>query len=279
MSISAEQFSKEGDKYLGKLYSEMDCQEFYERCAEDAGLKKDLKGSNAWYREFLKNGWTGSPEECKKKFGSIPKGATLFIHAYDGGEEKRGYHDGLGNASHIGIKTGRSGASMAQATGKTEFAFGDGAIHSSSKKKHVVTSNFKDKTIPNGGWNMVGLHPWFSYGEKIDWILGGQAGQEEAKEDKMEPYIVTAANGGDVHVREGAGKRAKQLFDLPSGTEVQAEESETAGWMRIQTASGKTGYMMSEFLKRAEAETVLVALPYDAALALRDALISQMGVG
>ena len=120
--VSAEQFSREGDKYLGRSYSEMDCQEFYERCAEDAGLRMDLKGSNAWYREIRKNGWVGSPEECKKVFGSVPTGATLFIHAYDGGEEKRGYHDGLGNASHIGIVTHRN----------------KGAIHSSASRECVA---------------------------------------------------------------------------------------------------------------------------------------------
>lgn len=266
--ISAEKFSLEGDKYLGRAYDEMDCQEFYERCAEDAGLKKNLAGSNAWYREFRKNGWTGSPEECKRTFGSIPKGATLFIHAFDGGEEKRGYHDGLGNASHIGIKTGR----------------GKGAIHSSSTRGCVAESEFHDKTIRGGGWNMIGLHPWFSYGERIDGLLAGMKGQtqttnDNAKEDAMKPYIVTAADGGKVHVRTGTSKHTSIVFDLDSGTEVQAEDSGSAGWMRIRAANGKTGYMMSEFLKRAEEPTVLLPMPYDAAIALRDALISALGVG
>ena len=101
--INAEQFAKAGDKYIGKSYDDMDCQKFYEQCAKDTGLALDLAGSNAWYRKFIQTGWTGSPEECIRTFGRIPKGATLFIHAYDGGEEKRGYYDGLGNASHIGI--------------------------------------------------------------------------------------------------------------------------------------------------------------------------------
>lgn len=268
MKISAEQFSQEGDKYLGTPYETMDCQEFWEKCAADAGLKKDLKGSNAWYREFRKSGWVSSPEECKKVFGSVPKGATLFIHAFDGGEEKRGYHDGLGNASHIGIKTGR----------------GKGAIHSSYSRQCVAESEFHDKTIRDGGWNTVGLHPWFSYGEKIDGMLAKTTGQtqdtnESTEEDAMKPYIVTTANGGKVHVRKSAGRHADIAFDLDSGTEVQAEDSGSTGWMRIQTANGKTGYMMSEFLKPAEDQTVLLPLSYDAAIALRDALISALGVG
>lgn len=269
MSISAEQFSLQGDKYLGCSYEEMDCQEFYERCAADAGLKKDLKGSNAWYREFLKNGWTGSPEDCRKIFGSIPKGATLFIHAFDGGEEKHGYHDGLGNASHIGIKTGR----------------GKGAIHSSSTRKCVAESAFSDKTIPNGGWNMVGLHPWFSYGEKIDDILSktisGQTGSEEVNTGNMETYIVTAERGETVRLRERPSTEANTVAKIAIGTPVWAEESDTSGWMTVATGDGKTGFMMTAFLNRMEniEETVLVSLPYDAAIALRDALFSALGVG
>ena len=168
--VNAEVFAKAGAKYLGRSYDEMDCQEFFERCAKDAGLSLDLKGSNAWFRKFRETGWTGSPEDCKKVFGSIPKGAALFIHAFDGGEEKRGYHDGLGNASHIGIKTG---------TGK-------GAIHSSATRGQVAESEFHDKTIRNGGWNMVGLSRLFDYGDKINGLLGGGSDTEPPWEDPGE---------------------------------------------------------------------------------------------
>jgi len=74
-NISAEQVSLQGDKYLGTSYKTMDCQAFVEKCLKDAGLSVNLAGSNAWYRECLKNGWVGTPEQCKSTFGSIPKGA------------------------------------------------------------------------------------------------------------------------------------------------------------------------------------------------------------
>ena len=176
---SAEEFSLAGDQFLGQLYSKMDCQTFVENAMRQVGLDMDLKGSNAWYREVRKNGWVGSPEECKKKFGSIPKGALLFIHVFDGGEVARGYKDGLGNAKHIGFKTGRSGSDMvrrakeAGASNADKYNYGDGAIHSSSSREHVATSKFADKTISGGGWNTVGLYNKFSYGEKIDSILDG----------------------------------------------------------------------------------------------------------
>ena len=85
--------------------------------------------------------WTGTPEECKAKFGGVPKGALLFILENDGGERARGYYDGLGNASHIGVYTG----------------IGQGAVHASSSKGKVCESKFAGKTIRNGGWNRSGL--------------------------------------------------------------------------------------------------------------------------
>ena len=129
-----------GFEKLGTPYREMDCQAFIEWCLRQCGLKKDLAGSNAWYREVMKNGTVMTPEECVKQLGKVPAGAFLFIHAFDGGEEKRGYRDGLGNASHIGIVTGK----------------GEGAIHSSSSRGCVAESRFRGKTI-RGGWNRVGL--------------------------------------------------------------------------------------------------------------------------
>ena len=92
MKIDAVSFSWAGDKYLGRSYDDIDCQTFVERCMSDCGLKMDLAGSNAWYREVKKHGWVGTPEECKRVFGEIPKRALLFIHAFDGGEEKRQPH-------------------------------------------------------------------------------------------------------------------------------------------------------------------------------------------
>ena len=73
---SADEFAKVGLKYIGTSYETMDCQKFVERCMADVGLKMDLPGSNAWYRKM---DWVGTPEECKARFGCIPKGALLFI--------------------------------------------------------------------------------------------------------------------------------------------------------------------------------------------------------
>ena len=60
--VDGEQLGNVGFNYLGVPYSVMDCQAFVEKCLSDCGLKYDLAGSNAWYREVAKNGWVGTPE-------------------------------------------------------------------------------------------------------------------------------------------------------------------------------------------------------------------------
>ena len=260
--INAEQFAKAGDKYIGRSYEDMDCQKFYEQVAKDTGLALDLAGSNAWYRKFIQTGWTGTPEECRRIFGRIPAGATLFIHAFDGGEEKRGYHDGLGNASHIGIVTRRTGAEMVQETGRTDMNFGDGAIHSSSSRGHVCTSKFEDATIPNGGWNMVGLSSMFFYGDDINKKLPGGGGDEPGPEPEPSPEpeptpaevwaIVTGPNGERVNTRKGPGTNYGQskAGKLNSGERVQVLETQ-GDWSRIACwPSGVCWYcwIMSKYL-------------------------------
>lgn len=233
--ISAEEFSKAGSKYIGRSYDDMDCQEFVERCAEDCGLHLDLAGSNAWYRKM---DWTGSPEECKAKFGVVPKGALIYIHAFDGGEEKRGYHDGKGNASHIGIKTGT----------------GEGAIHSSQTRGCVAESVFQDKTIRNGGWNKVGLSVLFDYGEKINKILrGGSAPDEDQGGDEMpmqQTATTWAISGSTVNMRSKPNQSANLVERIPIGETViileQKPEWSKCSWGRFR------GWIMNQFLITAE---------------------------
>ena len=231
--ISAETVSLQGDKYLGTPYSRMDCQGFVERCLADAGLKKDLAGSNAWYREVRRNGWVGTPEECRARFGRIPTGAFLFILKQDGGEAARGYKDELGNASHIGLYTGR----------------GQGAIHSSSSRGCVAESTFAGKTIRTGGWNTVGLWKELDYGNDINVQLGHR---EEAKQ--MAAMIqttltgaatVSSTNGKPVRVRAKPTTKSSIVTTLPIGTAVEVVETD-GDWCRI--AYAQTGWMMKQYL-------------------------------
>ena len=221
--IDAKEFAKAGQKYLGTPYSTMDCQAFVEKCLQDCGLKKDLKGSNAWYREM---DWTGTPEECKQRFGSIPTGAMLFIWADDGGEVARGYKDGKGNASHIGIVTH---------TGK-------GAIHSSSSRGCVAESEFHDKTIRNGGWNRIGLSRLFDYGDKINQALSGA----EEVTIEMEYATVITENGYPVKLRPTKSTSRPWLTQIPNGTQLLITERD--GMWAKTTYDGCEGYVMEAFL-------------------------------
>lgn len=228
MSVSAELVSRQADKYIGQPYEAIDCQQLWENCLADAGIKLNLRGSNAWWRKM---DWTGTPEECKKTFGEIPKGACLFILKNDGGEIRVGYRDGRGNASHIGIYTGR----------------GRGAIHASASKGLVCESAFSGKTIPNGGWNRVGLWKKLSYGDRIDELLGSGQPKEEKP---MQTMVVTARSGRTVRMRERPNVSSAPLANVPVGTEVQAGEDQ-GGWREI-VYKDATGYMMAEFLAAPE---------------------------
>ena len=269
--------------YLGRLYSDMDCQTFVENALADVGIKLNLKGSNAWLREVKKNGWAGTPEECVKKFGCIPDGAILFIHHYDGKEPEKYRKDGIGNANHIGLKTGMTGQQMvdvAVAAGNTKavnYNFGDGAIHSSSTKEHVATSKFKDKSIDDG-WNLCGLWNRIDFGDKINSILKGGAEDEPIAPDPVEPEpaqevfaTVWAESGETVNIRKEKSTHSKLVERVPVGAMVRVIKQGNE-WSKVcytdPTGAKWYGYMMSEFLKNencvgsGDGQTVVVCIPF-----------------
>ncbi len=225
-----------GFEKLGAPYSEMDCQAFVEWCLAQCGLKMNLPGSNAWYREVLKNGWAGSPEECVKQFGKVPAGAFLFIWKNDGKEPEKYRQDGLGNASHIGLVTGK----------------GEGAIHSSSSRGCVAESRFAGKTI-RGGWNRVGL-----WTEKVRYdVTAMDPAVPDPAEPETETAVVRAGQGITVNTRQGPGTHyaLSKAGRLPVGTVVEILKR-ASGWCRIRYTdpAGAVWYcwMKEEFLVTAE---------------------------
>jgi len=231
--IDAAAFSQAGDKYLGRSYQEMDCQAFVEKCMADCGLRMDLGGSNSWYREIMRHGWVGTPEECVKLFGEVPKGALLFIwEPVDEGTPAKFRNDGIGDLTHIGIKTGR----------------GEGAIHSSSSRGCVAVSKFKDKTIPNGGWNRVGLYDRIDYGKSVNWFLEHAGIGEEPKKEEGTPMqaITYSENGGSINLRAGKNKHADRLAKVQPGQKVEVLGTD-GEWSKVKWG-GITGWIMSEFL-------------------------------
>ena len=230
MKYSAEDFSRAGDKYLDTPYSTMDCQRFVEKCMADVGFRRDLPGSNAWYRAM---DWVGTPEECKHYFGSVPTGALLFILEQDGKEPAKYRHDGIGNASHIGIVTHRDA----------------GAIHSSASRGCVAWSKFSDKSI-SGGWNRIGLLKCFDYGKVINWTLdhsGAAPADQNEREGKPMQGIVTAQSGSTVNLRKSPSLSAALVERVPIGADIDIIELGDT-WSKVE-ANGKTGYMMTEFIQ------------------------------
>ena len=230
-----------GFQYLGTSYEEMDCQKFVERCMSDVGLHMDLPGSNAWYREM---DWVGTPEECRAQFGCVPKGAILFIlEAVSGGTPEKYRKDGIGDATHMGIKTGQ----------------GKGAIHSSKSRGGVCESEFHDRTIPNGGWNRVGLYGKFEY-EGITGMAGTPLFPGSAVSDKDETAttaVVTAESGKTVNMRKAKSTKSKLVERVPIGETVKVLKT-GENWSRVAYTdpSGAVwcGWMLNRFLKMEASE-------------------------
>ena len=227
--IDGNEFGDAGFKYIGTPYSEMDCQAFVERCLRDCGCNKDLAGSNAWYRYVMDNGWVGTPEECVKALGCVPKGAMLFILLQDGKEPPKYRGDGIGNASHIGICTGSRGK---------------GAIHSSASRGCVAESEFHGKTIPNGGWNRVGLWDQITFD-----YSGGDTPTPTPEPTPAQTAVVGNVPAGrrqEVNLRKRPSTLSALVDRVPCGDVVEVinkgEEWSLIAW------NGKTGYMMTEFL-------------------------------
>lgn len=287
--VNGKELARAGCPMLGTPYSTMDCQAFIEACLKACGNSTNLAGSNAWLRRIASEGWIGTPQECRDKFGEIPVGAFLFIREFDGKEPAKYQGDGFGNASHIGLYTGMTGQEMvdiAVSAGDTRavnYNFGDGAIHSSSSRGHVATSKFAGKAI-SGGWNIIGLWRAVDYGERINAILnGGDApdpgpdpGPEPTPEPEPEIARVWSPNGKPVNTRKGPDESyaLSKAGKIPAGAlvDILSEKTNKQGeqWARIswqdQRAAVWHCWIKREFLRPVESppEVTLytVTIPY-----------------
>lgn len=249
--IDAEKLGPAGCRYLGTPYTTMDCQAFWERTLKDCGLKMDLGGSNSWYRYMMQHGWCGTPEECNKTFGGIPKGATLYIRKDVSESTPAQFRDdGIGDITHMGIYTGMTGKEMVQIaldagiSHADKYNYGDGAINSSSSRGGVCTSKFSGKSI-SGGWNRVGL--------LLEKISYGGVEPEPGPEPEYDIAIVVAKKGKTVKMRAKPTQSCDLYWDVPIGADVTVYEWDASvdkkgqAWSRIRWA-GQDGYMMKEFL-------------------------------
>ena len=151
--VTAAHFAKvaEDTKYNSYKYEELDCQAFVEKVLYDSGCRKpdggkyNWAGSNSMWRSALS--WRGTIAEAIDKFESIPDGSWTFILKNDGGEKDRGYMDGEGNASHVGIYIG--GGQVRDSTRSTK-----------TKRDGVGTRSIND-------FNYIGLCKYLDYNTGI----------------------------------------------------------------------------------------------------------------
>lgn len=147
--VTGEQFAKQAidGGYIGIPYEKLDCQGFVERVLSDCGIRKpngtvyDWRGSNSMYRNFQQ--WRGSIKDAEAAFGALPIGCLLYTRKTDGGEKDKGYNDGLGNFSHVGIYLGEP----------------HGVIHS-------TTGGVQWGKYPDKRWNYCSLLSMLEYGCK-----------------------------------------------------------------------------------------------------------------
>ena len=158
----------------GMTLTRMDCQGLVEYCFIQAGIPKsemNLAGSNEHFRAMR---YTCTPEEAKKLFGETPAGATLFILEHNGGEPEKYKADRIGNASHMGLWTGKK------------------SIAASGSRGKAIESNYRGKTI-NGGWNMVGFDKHAIYSDKVEAVLAGLIGTGTATDEVIDEDAAEAA--------------------------------------------------------------------------------------
>lgn len=100
---------------------------------------------------------------------------------------------------------------------------------------------------------------------------------EKGEESEMEYAIVSAQSGGTVRMRSGPGQNYGTLANIPIGTRVQVLDSGKE-WSLIRH-EGATGYMMSQYLKAAEAAQDLTTDQRLAALEKRVQALEEMQKG
>lgn len=116
-----------------------------------------------------------------------------------------------------------------------------------------------------------------------------KAARYDGREEKnVQNMMVNCPMGQTVRLRKEPSGTAETILKVKAGEVVQAEDYNSV-WSAV-VYKGKSGYMMNEFLlpvteslatptDLTAQESVLLQLPFSAAILLRDKLIDALGVG
>ena len=207
---------------MGITYAQEDCQKFVEETMVRAGGKMpNYAGSNDMFRNAC--------SEVHPLQGVPPLGALLFIVVHDGGEPEQ-YKDNLGNASHVGI-----------ATGKPEV------VHSSATRGGVAESTLKN------GWTHYGLIKGLTYGGD------SEPAQDPTLDDPTQAVVLisvrlrksldTTSNKNVIRMLS-AGEKLTVLDRAVKDDELWGKFSMTVGGIRHQ------GWALAE-----KADTIYISFP------------------
>lgn len=152
---SAEKIVEQAEKgkYIGIPYSRLDCQGLIKKIRLDAGCPRSARGSNDMWRNWVTDRQTSD---------TAPQpGELVFTIKRDGGEVSRGYHDDMGNASHVGLvlnggkvihsTTGGVQLSNISQTKRwthhakmNDLSYGDNEAHSSSQLAQQLRAKLRE---------------------------------------------------------------------------------------------------------------------------------------
>ena len=240
----------------GRTRKGADCQGLVKGCITEAGGDAShYKGSNDMYRSCHLANTLWTLADAKRSSKLIP-GALMFRVQQDGGEQARGYHDGLGNADHVSVYVNKSDSVW--------------SVDASESAKSVRT---RTKREAEHLFTHVGWLPEIEYVKPIiipeqeselpaatadaaDELSSGGSAPPSAMnppdpETVQRAYyaLVQAMDGGTVNLRS----QPTTLVDnrkgkMPSGSQVVVLESRSSGWSRVRFM-GVEGWAQSQYLK------------------------------
>ncbi len=244
-------------------YAEMDCIKSIENIITRHGGRSDLVGSNWWARYELKN--LRPLTERSQLYDGCAVLKTLLPGqpGYNLPSRYRNHVDQI-DYNHIGLGTD------------------DGRILDSTRYGQRSDGSW---TRNGPGWSTakIGTNSWDIIADfppdMVDYSDRGKAPDYQPPEViPMEYAQVYAESGSTVRLRKSASTKATAIANVPVGASVGVLAKQGA-WWQISYA-GKTGWMMTEFLRPGDAQggtappgdNITLTISKSAAQALFDAL-------